>query len=346
MIDYDHETMISSDPPMLQTEPRHLGLAKVLHKEIAKVEQIFTRQLASDLTVVNDLCTHVERYRGKMLRPSLLLLTGLAVKGEPCDASMITTRHRTVATVLEMIHMATLIHDDVLDEADIRRRGVTLNSLRGNEMAVMLGDYLISNAFHLCSSEGDSAISELIGGVTNTICEGELLQLAHRDNMGLDEKTYLEILRRKTAVLVGACCRLGASISGAKDALVDSMERFGRALGVAFQIQDDLLDLAGDVESVGKSIGRDLATGKLTLPVILHLADEAPSDREETIRIIESRDAVALKARLTEHGAVERARAQAVSLVADAKRELVHLPQSTARELLGTLADAVVNRDA
>ena len=331
---------------MLETAPQHLELAKVLHAEMEKIEVLFGRQLASDLTEVNELCSHVERYRGKMLRPSLLMLTAMAVVGDPCDGSVITARHRTVATVLEMIHMATLVHDDVLDEADIRRRGVTINALCGNETAVMLGDYLISNAFHLCSTEGDSSINELIGAVTNTICEGELLQLAHRDNLDLNEQTYLEILHRKTAILVGVCCRLGASISGASDATVDAMERFGRALGIAFQIQDDLLDLAGDAERVGKTIGRDLATGKLTLPLILHLADEAPDDRMETIGIIECRDGAALKVRLSERGAIDRARAKAITLVVEAKRELEHLPESTSRELLGTLADAVVDRDS
>ena len=331
---------------MLETAPQHLELAKVLRNEVANVERIFARQLESDLPFVNELCEHVERYRGKMLRPSLLFLSGMAVKGDPCDGSTITTRHRTIATVLEMIHMATLVHDDVLDEADIRRRGATLNSLRGNETAVMLGDYLISNAFHLCAAEGDSSISELIGGVTNTICEGELLQLSNRDNKELDVETYLEILRRKTAILVGSCCRLGAMISGAQDELVDAMDRFGCQLGIAFQIQDDLLDLAGDAESVGKSIGRDLATGKLTLPVIMHLSESSGEDRRETIDLIAQQDARALKTKLQGHGVIDRARSHAESLVADAKQELDCLPDSTARELLGALADAVVDRES
>lgn len=331
---------------MLETAPQHLEIAKVLHHEIEKVEEIFSRQLRSDLSAVNDLCTHVERYRGKMLRPSLLLLTSMAVVGDPCDGSSITDRHRTFATVLEMIHMATLVHDDVLDEADVRRRGATINALRGNETAVMLGDYLISNAFHLCSTQGDSSVNELIGAVTNTICEGELLQLSNRENLDLDEETYLEILQRKTAILVGTCCKLGAQISGGSDATVQAMERFGSLLGVAFQIQDDLLDFSGDEEQVGKTIGRDLATGKLTLPLILFLADKSSDDRSRTIELIQNRDGATLKAQLGEHGAIDRARQHAVGLVAEAKRELAHLPESTARALLETLADAVVDRDS
>ena len=141
-----------SGGPILQTLPQHLQIAKVLRSELEKVEVIFSRQLQSDLPFVNELTSHVDRYRGKMLRPTLLLLTAMTVEGDPCDGSAISPRHRTIATVLEMIHMATLVHDDVLDEADFRRRGATISSLRGNEMAVMLGDYLISNAFHLCSA--------------------------------------------------------------------------------------------------------------------------------------------------------------------------------------------------
>ena len=331
---------------MLQTAPQHIQIAKVLHHELEKVEKIFCDQLASDLPAVNDLCRHVERYRGKMLRPSMLLLTGLAVAGEPCDGSALLPRHLQVSAVVEMIHMATLVHDDVLDEAHVRRRGATINTLRGNETAVMLGDYLISNAFHLCSKVGDPSINEMLGQVTNTLCEGELVQLSHRDDLSLDEATYLEIIRRKTAALVGTCCRLGARFSGATPELESALDQFGTALGIAFQIQDDLLDLAGDPDVVGKSLGRDLATGKMTLPVILHLGDEDGLARGETLRIIEARDGLALRARLVDGGAVERARQRAVELVNTAKDQLERLPASSSRDLLSTLADAVVDRDA
>ena len=333
-------------PSMLQTAPQHIQIAKVLHHELEKVEKIFCDQLASDLPSVNDLCRHVERYRGKMLRPSMLLLTGLAVSGEPCDGSALQPRHLQISAVVEMIHMATLVHDDILDEAHVRRRGATINTLRGNETAVMLGDYLISNAFHLCSKVGDPKINEMLGQVTNTLCEGELVQLSHRDDLSLDEATYLEIVRRKTSALVGTCCRMGARFSGASPGVENALEQFGISLGIAFQIQDDLLDLAGDPDVVGKSLGRDLATGKMTLPVILHLADEVGMERGETLRLIEARDGLGLRSRLVEGGAVGRARQRAVDLVVSAKTQLEHLPGSSSRDLLATLADAVVDRDA
>src|SRR3954470_17406277 len=167
---------------MLDTDATHRHVATLLREQLEQVTLIFERQLASDMSAVNTLCRHVERYRGKMLRPTLVLLSGLAAGGEPCDGSALTEKHRIIAAVTEMIHMATLVHDDVLDEALIRRQGATVNHLWGNETAVILGDYLISNAFHLCSTAGDPAINLALGQITNTLCEGELVQLHHRND--------------------------------------------------------------------------------------------------------------------------------------------------------------------
>jgi octaprenyl-diphosphate synthase len=245
-----------------------------------------------------------------------------------------------------MIHMATLVHDDVLDEAEMRRRGETVNFLRGNETAVMLGDYLISNAFHLCSRAGDPALNLRLGEVTNTLCEGELVQLSRRNDLSLDENTYFEIVRRKTAVLVGASCELGARLAGASDDAVARMRSFGEQLGVAFQIQDDLLDLLGDEATVGKSILRDLEKGKLTLPMILHIASTKGAERAAALDAIEHRDPQALRGALERSGSVAAARARAVSIVAEAKRGLPETRRAHSRELLLELADRVVARES
>lgn len=331
-------------PALLHVDEAHQPLMALLARQLDEVSLVFERQLASDLTAVNALCRHVEQYRGKMLRPMLLMLSGLAAGGEPCDGAVLTVKHRIIAAVAEMIHMATLVHDDVLDEAEQRRKAATVNHLRGNEAAVMLGDYLISNAFHLCSSAGDPAINLALGAVTNTLCEGELVQLHHRDDYSIDEATYLEIVRRKTASLIAECCRLGAALAGADAAVADALHRFGLHLGVAFQIQDDLLDLTGDQRIVGKSLGKDLDKGKLTLPVIRYLSTVDQAARGEALQLIEQRDAQALRRRLVEHGTVASTRSTAEELVAAAKHELTSLPSSPARELLRELADAVVER--
>ena len=322
---------------MISTGSEGLGLSQ-LAPLLAEVGKAFERQLASDLPPVNTLCRHVERYRGKMLRPTMVFLCGQAF-------GPVGERHVIVAATCEMIHMATLVHDDVLDEAEVRRKGHTVNHLRGNEVAVMLGDYLISNAFHLCSRAGDPALNLRLGEVTNTLCEGELVQLSHREDLSLDERTYFEIVRRKTAVLIGACCELGAQLSGAPANAVAALRRFGEGIGVAFQIQDDLLDLEGRQDVVGKSLGRDLEKGKLTLPVIIHLAQASGEVRERTIEAIRARDGAALLAELTASGSLAAARSRAVELVAAARTELRHVPAGVSRDALDAAAMAIVHRD-
>jgi octaprenyl-diphosphate synthase len=322
---------------VISTGSEGLGLSQ-LAPLLAEVGKAFERQLASDLPPVNTLCRHVERYRGKMLRPTMVFLCGQAF-------GPVGERHVIVAATCEMIHMATLVHDDVLDEAEVRRKGHTVNHLRGNEVAVMLGDYLISNAFHLCSRAGDPVLNLRLGEVTNTLCEGELVQLSHREDLSLDERTYFEIVRRKTAVLIGACCELGAQLSGAPADAVAALRRFGEGIGVAFQIQDDLLDLEGRQDVVGKSLGRDLEKGKLTLPVIIHLAQASGEVRERTIEAIRARDGVALLAELTASGSLAAARSRAVELVAAARTELRHVPAGVSRDALDAAAMAIVHRD-
>ena len=330
---------------MLDLPSLNSPVTELLGRELDEVAVIFERQLASELSAVNALCLHIEHYRGKMLRPALVLLSGLVTDGDPCDGRTLTDAHRVVAAVTEMIHMATLVHDDVLDEAEVRRRGDTVNHLWGNETAVMLGDYLISNAFHLCSTIGDPSINLELGEVTNTLCEGELSQLQHRGDHGLDEATYFEIINRKTASLIGACCRLGGRLAGADDAVCTALARAGRALGIAFQIQDDLLDLVGDTAVVGKTLGRDLEKGKMTLPIIRLLHGADPVERGRAIRLIEAADAAPLRAQLVETGAVDHARRTAEAFVRDAKRELETLPEGAARDVFLALAAAVVDRD-
>src|SRR5687768_4858252 len=210
------------------------ALTECIAPQMAAVERLFHEELTSDLAPVNTLIKHVSRFRGKMLRPMLVLLSGQAV-GKLTDA------HVTLATVVEMVHMATLVHDDVLDEAELRRKGATINHLRGNEAAVLLGDYLISHSYHLCSSLNSQLASRLIARTTNQVCEGELLQIDNRNNIDLDEETYLEIITRKTASLCATSALLGAKLAGAPEPLVGRMELYGLSLGIAFQIQDDIL---------------------------------------------------------------------------------------------------------
>ena len=224
--------------------------------------------------------------------------------------------------------MATLVHDDVLDEAEVRRRGVTVNTLYGNEPAVILGDYLFAAAYHLCSQIEDSALAQRaaqqVGRASMATCAGELMQLHHRKNFALTEAEYFEIVAGKTGELIATSCALGALISRATPQRADALSRFGRTLGIAFQIQDDVLDLVGSEATVGKSIHSDLALGKMTLPVIHHLAQAPGLERAASLALVQAAAdgqagaSESLKAAIARTSSIEYASASARNLVREA----------------------------
>jgi octaprenyl-diphosphate synthase len=309
-----------------------------ISEDLQKVCRIVDDELFSDLPVVNELCGHLRGYRGKMLRPALLLLSGQACGG-------IVDEHLTLAAVLEIVHVATLVHDDVLDEADLRRRHPTINRLNGNEAAVLLGDYLISHAFHLCSTV-DSFACQLIGATTNTVCEGELQQVHHRGDLRLSADQYIEIISRKTAALTGASCLLGGKYAGASPETTNALQQYGVELGIAFQITDDVLDITGSTEQMGKTLGRDLAEHKLTLPVIHALASAEPSlrSRIEKELAADQPDRNALADLLKSTGSVAFALKSASGYVQSAIGRLESLPPSDSRTTLARLASMVLDR--
>ncbi|MFN9131438.1 MAG: polyprenyl synthetase family protein [Phycisphaerales bacterium] len=345
-------------PSMLDIPADLSPLQDHLAGSLSLVERRVADALRSDLPAVHSLCRHVARYHGKMIRPALTILSALAAgQAAQPHASVATDPHTptpdpilVVATVCEMVHLATLVHDDVLDTADTRRGQGTINALHGNEAAVILGDYLFSAAFHLCSSLGDKDTSQSIASVGMTLCAGELLQNAHRHDLSLDEATYFGIVERKTASLIAAACRLGAKHAGAPANLVAALERFGLRLGVAFQIQDDLLDLTGDQRIVGKSLLKDLEKGKLTLPMIHHLTTADAVQRGRTLLLLEdaadraSDTAEALRRALESTRSIAHARTVAETLVREAREALGQCPPSPARRMMELMADAVVTR--
>ncbi|MFO0972444.1 MAG: polyprenyl synthetase family protein [Phycisphaerae bacterium] len=304
------------------------------------VVQVFEDELRSDEPFVSALAARVSEYRGKMLRPTLLLLSAQAT-------GAVRREHVVLAAVLEMVHVATLVHDDVLDDADIRRGAATISRLHGNEAAVLLGDYLISHAYHLCSSLDSQWAARRVAATTNTVCEGELMQVARRGQYDLGVDDYLEIIRRKTAALTSVSCELGAFFAGADASTVDRLARFGRDLGVAFQIVDDLLDLTATEAETGKSLGRDADLGKLTLPLIHFLSSaDAAARRRVTDALARGRfrlvdadgDAAAL------HDSLEYASGAARDYVRSAIAALADLPPSAARDALAAAAEFVLRR--
>jgi octaprenyl-diphosphate synthase len=309
--------------------------------DLEEVERILAGSLAGPRPHVQRLLIHLNHYRGKRLRPMLLLLTARA-----CGA--LTPAHHILGAVVEMIHTATLVHDDVLDGATVRRHVPTVNAGWGNHSSILLGDYLFTQAFHL-ASRVDARACRLIGAATNRVCEGELQQVCERGNLGLSEEEYLDIIDGKTAELTSCCCRLGAVYSGAAPDVVEGLARYGRWLGIAFQIADDLLDLVGEEQTTGKSLGTDLDQQKLTLPLI-HLLEQAAADVSPRIRQIlcspgnHKRQALAPYLGATD--ALAYARQRAEEYAGRARSELACLPRSEYRAILEALTDRVVHRNS
>lgn len=309
-------------------------------ESLKQVRRIFDDELASDEAFVRDLCAHIGRYRGKMVRPALVLLSA-----EACGR--VTDDHLVLAAVVEMVHMATLVHDDVLDDAELRRRVPTVNRLRGNEAAVLLGDLLISHAFHLCSSLDSCYASRLIGSTTNTVCEGELMQVHHRGNAALTPDEYFAIISRKTASLMSTCCVLGARYAGASPARIARLENYGLDVGIAFQIVDDVLDIVGSPREMGKTLGRDLDKAELTLPLIHFLANAPEGPRAKAVEALRNGNpdrASILRDLVAGSESIDYALGVAEQYVRSALGNLTVLPDSPARRSLETMAQFIVRR--
>ncbi|MDP6541759.1 MAG: polyprenyl synthetase family protein, partial [Phycisphaerales bacterium] len=289
--------------------------------------------LKSKHAAVNDVCQYLSKYRGKMLRPSLVLLSWRSVQ----DNSGVPESLHRAAGVVELIHLATLVHDDVLDEADIRRGGQTINSLWGNEGAVMLGDYLLSSAFHLCSTIRNTDLNILLGEVTNTLCAGELVQLYHRDDLRLELSEYYQIINDKTASLISASCKIGGILGGASELVVESLGVFGRSIGTAFQIRDDLIDIVLDEGSAGKPTGKDVAKGKMTLPSIVMLEND-PSCLPELQKTLDSGDLCRLRKMLVNSSTIPVAQEKIQLLVKEAVNSIQAIRDTPAGKLLTNLA--------
>jgi len=314
--------------------------ASSLAQHLDRVIDAFDDELRSDLPFVNRLTARLREQRGKLLRPRLLLMSGQAV-GD------LREEHVILSAVVEMVHMATLVHDDVLDDAQVRRQNDTINRLIGNEGAVLLGDYLISHAYHLCSRLKSTHASRRIAAVTNTICEGELMQIDNRGNLDLTREQYLDIIRRKTASLTSLCCELGATAAGADEAIVRHLSEFGLLVGMAFQIVDDLLDLTGSQDQTGKTVGRDAELGELTLPLICFLSEASSKDRARLIDALSDGDPhkrEAVRAVIAGSDCIDQAMETAQSYVRSALIHLNSLPDTEARSSLIAAAQFVLQR--
>ncbi len=319
-----------------------LDLYAPIAADLEEVERILARVLKNRHPRVAEVVAHVQHYRGKRLRPMLLLLTSRA-------CGRITPAHHVLGAVVEIIHTATLVHDDVLDGARIRRRLATVNAVWGVQTSVLLGDYLFTHAFHLASTLDDARACRMIGEATDRVCEGELCQVLQRGNLDLSEAEYFDIIDGKTAELTACCCHLGALYSGASPEVVQALVRYGRCIGLAFQIADDLLDLVGEEKTTGKSLGTDVEQQKLTLPLIylLNEGDKALSVRvRQILSSPDNHKRESLRPYLIEGGGMAYAQRRAEELAAEARAELACLPSSPCRSILEALTERVVHRNA
>ena len=308
--------------------------------ELDAVEDLLRAELVSDYPFVDLLAKHGFRLGGKRLRPALVLLSAGA-------AGSVRPEHVKLAASAELIHTATLIHDDVLDEAELRRHLDTVNARWDNEASVLLGDYLFSRSICLAASVDGGYACRAIGEAARVMCEGELRQVQNRGNYSLSEADYLDIIAGKTGALLACCCRLGAHYAGASDEQGTAMVGYGEQLGIAFQIADDLLDLTGNESTAGKSLGTDLLKQKATLPLIRLLAAAAEDEREALLAVLsnsrESRRDT-LESWFARYGALEYARETARRLTRRALSQLAVFPPSPARASLEGLCEFVVSR--
>lgn len=334
--------MSSTTPDVAATRPRLDAVYAPVRDDLRAAEEVLRAALRNEYPFVDELVQHGFQLGGKRLRPALVLLAGKA-------CGQLSTDHHTIAAVVEMIHTATLVHDDVLDSADMRRHRPTANARWDNQASILLGDYLFSHAFYLASTLPSTRACQLIGRATNIVCEGELRQINRRGYLALEEEEYLSIIEGKTSELCACCCQLGAFLSGADEKVQSALDRYGRYLGNSFQITDDLLDLLGEEDQTGKSLGTDLAQQKMTLPLIHLRRSLDVVRRDELDAVLSSKDAsterrTALDAWLQASDALDYARSRAEDFAALARAELAVLPPSEARHVLEQLTYFVVAR--
>jgi octaprenyl-diphosphate synthase len=308
--------------------------------DMQRVDTLIRHRLSSDVVLINQIADHIIASGGKRLRPMLHVLSAAAAgyRGE---------QHIKLAAVIEFIHTSTLLHDDVVDESDLRRGRKTANALWGNAASVLVGDFLYSRSFQLMVELDDMRIMRILADTTNTIAEGEVLQLLNIGNADVDEAAYLAVIERKTAVLFAAATELGGILGGLPAEQVAALRRYGMELGYAFQIADDLLDYVSDADTLGKNIGDDLAEGKPTLPLIYALKNASPEQAQSLRHAIEHGGLDSLDriiAAIRDSGALERTHERAVMHADAAHRALDHLPPSAYRDALSALADYSVER--
>jgi octaprenyl-diphosphate synthase len=328
------------DIPSRGGDARIVGIRAVVGEDMSAVDRLIERSLYSDVTLIDQLAHYIINSGGKRMRPILALLSARA-------AGYHGDKHITLAAIVEFIHTATLLHDDVVDASNLRRGRLTANLVWGNNASVLVGDFLYSRAFQMMVSVGDMRVMEIMADATNTIAAGEVMQLTHCHDADITLERYLEIIGAKTARLFEAAGQLGAVLASADAATEAAMACYGRHLGIAFQLIDDALDYNASTEQIGKNIGDDLAEGKPTLPLLYalwhgdetHAADVRQAIEEGGLEYIDR-----VRAAIESTGAIAYTAALAREQAALAAAALKSIAPSRYRDALLVLADYSANR--
>jgi octaprenyl-diphosphate synthase len=316
-------------------------LRSLLADDLQRVDILIRDSLHSDVALINQLSQYIINSGGKRLRPMLVLLSANACHYQG-------DQHINLAAVIEFIHTATLLHDDVVDASQLRRGNLTANAMWGNEASVLVGDFLYSRAFEMMVNANDMRIMEIMSHTTNTIAEGEVLQLLNCRDADTTEARYLDVIRRKTARLFEAAAQIGAVLGNQPDPVEKALASYGLHLGIAFQLIDDVLDYSASPEDTGKNVGDDLAEGKPTLPLIHAIHQGTPSQARLIRRAIENggHDNMQSVCAIIESTGAIPYTAQAAQREAELAIEaLAPLPESPYKDALHNLAEFSVNRD-
>lgn len=314
----------------------------VVDADMAQMDQVIRERLYSDVVLVRQVAEYIVSSGGKRLRPMITLLSAQALGYQG-------RHHHELAAVIEFIHTATLLHDDVVDESQLRRGLASANAVFGNKASVLVGDFLFARAFQLMVEDGSLAVLGILSSAAATIAEGEVLQLAIQNDLSTPEERYLDVIKGKTAALFAAACEVGAVVAERPAPEAAALASYGGNLGIAFQLVDDALDYAADQALLGKTVGDDFREGKVTLPVLAAFAMGSEAERAFWRRTIEASEqtdsdldeALRLIAR---HGAIRVTIDRAAGFAAEAKAALAVFPPSPMRDCLMAIADYTVSR--
>ena len=317
-------------------------LTTLVEHDLERVNTAIVDRMASPVALIPQLAGHLINSGGKRLRPTLTLATS-----KMCG--YVGTRHIDLSACVEFIHTATLLHDDVVDESDLRRGSETANVVWGNQASVLVGDFLFSRAFQIMTEDGSLKVLKILSETSATMAEGEVLQLTTANNIETNEDAYLQVVTSKTATLFAAACQIGAVVAERPAVEEEALESFGRNLGIAFQLVDDALDYSAQQHSLGKTIGDDFREGKVTLPVILAYRRAEEAEREFWRRTVErgiqsNEDLEAATVMMNRHGALNDTIARAGHYGAMAKDALGIFPSSVWHDALTDLVDFCIER--